>query len=109
MRATLTGILISASIAGLFVTGLPVFEDLNTLACDLVTAAAGRGQPSGKVAIIEIDEPGISRYGRWPWPRDLMASLVSKTFERGAAVVALDMALTADDKGDETVAGAMRG
>jgi PAS domain S-box-containing protein len=109
MRAIFAGTAIAIAIAGLFATNLPLVQSVNTMACDFVTVAAGREVPSSKVAIVEIDEAGISRYGRWPWPRDLIASLVRRTFEAGAGAVVLDMALTGEESGDEALAGAMRG
>jgi len=50
------------------------------------------------VRIIDIDDESIERYGQWPWPRTLMAKLVNKLTELGAAVTAFDMLLIDPDR-----------
>jgi adenylate cyclase len=35
-----------------------------------------------RIAIVDIDEKSLSEVGRWPWPRDRMASLVDKLFDQ---------------------------
>lgn len=43
------------------------------------------------ILIVEIDDQSLQAVGRWPWPRNTTAKLVSNLFKNGAAVVALDM------------------
>lgn len=43
------------------------------------------------ISIIAIDEKSISDVGEWPWSYDIMAKLISKLREQGAAVIALNM------------------
>ncbi len=35
-------------------------------------------QPSERIAIIAIDDQSIANIGRWPWPRDVQASLIDQ-------------------------------
>ena len=32
------------------------------------------------VVLIDIDDESLSRYGQWPWPRNLVAELVDRTY-----------------------------
>lgn len=51
-------------------------------------------KPLGKdasVSIVDIDDKSLEAYGRWPWPRNLLADLVTKLYQAGATIVALDM------------------
>src|SRR6516162_6220861 len=48
-------------------------------------------RPSGKLLVAAIDEAAIARFGRWPWDRRVIASLVDKLDAEGAAAVAFDM------------------
>src|SRR5262249_35697757 len=45
-----------------------------------------------------IDEESRQRLGQWPWPRDLMARLVDRLGELGAATVALDIIFAEPDR-----------
>jgi adenylate cyclase len=43
------------------------------------------------VRILDIDEDSLRSLGQWPWPRDLMARIVKRLADDGAAAIALDM------------------
>ena len=43
------------------------------------------------VRILDIDEDSLRTFGQWPWPRDLMARILNRLTEAGAAAIALDM------------------
>ena len=43
------------------------------------------------VAIIDIDEKSLDNEGRWPWPREKLASLITQLQKAGAVVIAFDM------------------
>jgi adenylate cyclase len=50
------------------------------------------------VRIIDIDEAALAEYGQWPWPRTLLATLVDKLVEKGAAVIAFDVVFAEADR-----------
>jgi adenylate cyclase len=76
---------------------------------DLFANWAGRGRPSDRVSIVEIDEASLARYGRWPWPRERIAMLITSLFDHGAATVALDMMFPEPDGGDAALVSAIQG
>ncbi len=43
------------------------------------------------VRILDIDEDSMRSLGQWPWPRDLMARIVNRLTQAGAAAIALDI------------------
>ena len=43
------------------------------------------------IAIVDIDDHSLLVEGRWPWPRNQIAALIGKLYERGASVVALNI------------------
>ncbi len=43
------------------------------------------------VRIVDIDDDSLERFGQWPWPRTLLAKLVNRLDELGAAAVAFDI------------------
>lgn len=50
------------------------------------------------VRVVDIDETSLAEYGQWPWPRDLMAQLVDRLTEAGAAVIAFDVLFAEPDR-----------
>lgn len=55
-------------------------------------------QPRQSVVIVDIDEKSIAELGHWPWPRDIMASLVDKLFdEYGVRVLGFDIVFAEAD------------
>jgi CHASE2 domain-containing sensor protein/predicted Ser/Thr protein kinase len=43
--------------------------------------------PSDRVAIIAIDDESIANLGRWPWPRNLHASMIDRLSEAGVRAI----------------------
>ena len=63
-------------------------------------------QPTGRVAIVDIDDRSLSTVGQWPWRRSVIAALVSRLRAAGAASVAVDVLLAEPERtekpGDST-------
>jgi signal transduction histidine kinase len=49
---------------------------------------------SNSVALVLIDDLSLGRYGRWPWPRSLLARLVRATAAQRPAAIGLDILLS---------------
>ena len=45
--------------------------------------------PGLPLRIVDIDEESLKRVGQWPWPRTVLAELVKKLTDNGAAAVGL--------------------
>ena len=86
-------------VTGIFLVRPDSVADLDNKVCDLLTGMVSRGRLSGRVTIVEIDEDSLARFGRWPWPRDLLGLTVRRILEHGAATVALDLMLHEEDSG----------
>src|SRR5271163_696231 len=50
------------------------------------------------VRIVDIDDDSLERFGQWPWPRTLLAKLVSRLDELGAAAIAFDILFVDADR-----------
>ncbi|WP_162824635.1 CHASE2 domain-containing protein [Saccharospirillum mangrovi] len=46
------------------------------------------------IVIVDIDEASLKTEGRWPWPRDKVATLVNQLAEAGAVVVGIDILMS---------------
>ena len=61
---------------------------------------------SSSVALVLIDDLSLSRYGRWPWPRSLLARLVRATAAQRPGAIGLDILLSeAEDARDDNDLG----
>jgi adenylate cyclase len=54
--------------------------------------------PGLPVRIVDIDEESLKRVGQWPWPRTMLADLVRKLGENGAAAIGFDMVFPEPDR-----------
>ncbi|WP_433989423.1 hypothetical protein SuNHUV7_40340 (plasmid) [Pseudoseohaeicola sp. NH-UV-7] len=50
------------------------------------------------VRIVDIDEASLRELGQWPWPRDMLADLVTQLQSYGAAVVVFDVLFVEKDR-----------
>jgi len=57
-----------------------------------------QADPNAPVRIVAIDDRSLKEVGQWPWSRTVMAKLVDKLREAGAAVVVFDVLFTERDR-----------
>lgn len=50
------------------------------------------------VVIVDIDEPSLAELGQWPWPRTVIAQLLDRLADSGAAAVGFDMVFAEPDR-----------
>ncbi|MCG8325044.1 MAG: CHASE2 domain-containing protein, partial [Thiotrichales bacterium] len=55
------------------------------------------------VTVIAIDDESIENMGRWPWPRDILASMVDRLHAAGARVIGSTIILS--EKQENPVSG----
>lgn len=109
VRIWLIGLAASAAVTALSQTSY--FEQKERAALDLVLKLTGRRLASD-VVIVAIDDQAFDGFGqRQPIPRDYLARIVRGLRASGAAVVAVDIALTApsSDAADTALAQAIEG
>lgn len=54
--------------------------------------------PDLPVRIVDVDEESLDRLGQWPWSRTVIADLVTKLADEGAAAIAFDVFFTEPDR-----------
>jgi adenylate cyclase len=90
-------LLMTAVLARLAIPG--VLDRLALPAFDIYQRLAPRETPDDPpVLIVDIDERSLKRIGQWPWPRTVIAQLVEKLGQAGAAVVAFDVLFSEPDR-----------
>ena len=55
-------------------------------------------QPPNRAVVVDIDEASLREFGQWPWPRTLLAELITKIGDAGAAAIGLDMVFPEPDR-----------
>ena len=77
----------------------PPVEILRTRSFDLYQNIRPRDPPAESlVAIADIDERSLERYGQWPWPRTLVAQLVLALRRAGVSAIGFDIVFAEGDR-----------
>jgi adenylate cyclase len=100
-------ILVTAILAGALVLRIadPFFvQALRLIAFDSYQRLAPQSfNPALPVRVVDIDEESLAKIGQWPWPRTIMADLVTKLAGEGAAVTAFDILFPEPDQSSPEV------
>ncbi|RPJ44806.1 MAG: adenylate/guanylate cyclase domain-containing protein [Betaproteobacteria bacterium] len=110
MRKNLTRIAIGMAIVALFLAHavhlfrIPLFDNLEAIVYDTRLRLTMPRTVDPRVVILDIDEKSLREKeqggeGRWPWPRDRLALLLDKLFDKyGIAVVGFDVVFAERDE-----------
>ncbi len=58
----------------------------------------GHYDPQTPVRVVDIDEELLARIGQWPWDRTVIADLLTRLADDGAAVIAFDILFSEPDR-----------
>lgn len=79
----------------------PVLEALRLRTFDFYQLIKPREKPTQlvpAVRIVDIDEASLAEFGQWPWPRNLLADLVSAITQRGGIAIGFDFIFSEADR-----------
>src|ERR1700692_760546 len=82
----------------------PPLQELRLRTYDLFQLLRPREQTIRPVAIVDIDEASLKEIGQWPWPRTLVADLITRLKEQGALVIGFDVIFAEPDRMSPAVA-----
>jgi len=83
----------------------PPLQELRLRSFDLFQVLRPREQQAlSPVVIVDIDEASLKEIGQWPWPRTVVADLVSKLKDRGAVAIGFDIIFAEPDRMSPAVA-----
>ena len=77
-------------------------QRLKLLGFDQIQRLEPRPYQKLPVRIVDIDEKSLDALGQWPWPRTVIAELLSKLHKEGAAAVAFDILFAEPDRTSPT-------
>jgi len=87
-----------AGVVGLAGNGLTPLDRLSPLVFDAYQRIQPRAETGAPVTIVDIDEASIAELGQWPWSRTLVAAMVDRLGQMGAASIAFDIVFPEPDR-----------
>jgi len=82
---------------------LPI-QELRARVFDLYQVLRPREVTQRPVVIADIDEKSLKRFGQWPWPRTVIADLVSRLTQMGALAIGFDVFFPEPDRTSPAIA-----
>lgn len=90
----LGSVVILVAMVGQFLGFWPLsfFQRLEWISYDMRVRATLAGNQDPSLVMIDLDEKSLREVGHWPWPRDQLAELVNRLFDReGIAILGMDV------------------
>src|SRR5262245_44531639 len=82
----------------------PPLEEVRLRTFDFYQNLRPRETMSRPVVIVDIDEASLKDIGQWPWPRTIVADLVTQLTQLGAAAIAFDVIFAEPDRMSPSIA-----
>ena len=79
-------------------------EEVHLRTFDLFQVLRPRDQKIRPVVIADIDEASLKQIGQWPWPRTIVADLITRLHELGAVAIGFDVVFAEPDRMSPAVA-----
>jgi adenylate cyclase len=103
-RLLCVGLLIG--LAALRVADPAAIEEFRVRTFDTFQVIDPRVKTAKPVRIVNIDEKSLAKFGQWPWPRTLVADLLTNLTRLGAVAIAFDIMFAEPDRLNPAAAAA---
>lgn len=81
---------------------LPLLDQLERYAYDARLRFSMPGSVDQRIVIVDVDDRSLRQIGQWPWPRDILADMLNRLFDRyHVRLVAFDMAFPEADRSSD--------
>jgi CHASE2 domain-containing sensor protein len=101
-RAFACGLVPTLLVAVLSLTRPTVLTSLEYDVYDALVRTAAPPPPSGRVVVVDVDEKSLAAIGQWPWRRDVVARLIARLRDLGAAAIGVDVIFPEPDRDANT-------
>lgn len=92
------GLLLMGMLVSLRIWDPALVEEVRLKTFDLYQEISPRQHRELPVAIVDIDEASLSKFGQWPWPRTRLAAMVDRLTAAGAVAIAFDVVFPEPDR-----------
>jgi adenylate cyclase len=82
----------------------PPLEEIRLRTFDFYQSLRPRQTVARPVTIVDIDETSLKEIGQWPWPRTIVADLVTQLTQLGAVAIAFDVIFAEPDRMSPSIA-----
>ncbi len=79
-------------------------EEIRLRTFDFYQSLRPRETVSRPVVIVDIDEASLKDIGQWPWPRTILADLVTRLAELGVVAIGFDIVFAEPDRMSPSIA-----
>src|SRR6516164_3847420 len=79
-------------------------EEIRLRTFDFYQSLQPRETESRPVVIVDIDEASLKEIGQWPWPRTIVADLVTRLTQLGAVAIGFDVIFAEPDRMSPSIA-----
>src|SRR5436190_3596121 len=76
----------------------PPLEEIRLRTFDFYQTLRPRETTARPVTIVDIDESSLKEIGQWPWPRTIVADLVTRLTQLGAVAIGFDIIFAEPDR-----------
>src|SRR6516164_6616236 len=91
-------LLLLFTLVGLRLADPRPLEELRLRAFDFFQVLRPRPEKARPVVIVDIDEASLKSVGQWPWPRTVVADLITKITQLGAVAIGFDIVFAEADR-----------
>jgi len=99
-------ILLLLALIPLRIVDPPPLEEIRLRTFDFYQSLRPRQTVARPVTIVDIDERSLKEIGQWPWPRTIVADLVTQLSQLGAVAIAFDVIFAEPDRMSPSIAAA---
>jgi adenylate cyclase len=99
-------ILLLLALIPLRIVDPPPLEEIRLRTFDFYQSLRPRQTVARPVTIVDIDETSLKEIGQWPWPRTIVADLVTQLSQLGAVAIAFDVIFAEPDRMSPSIAAA---
>jgi adenylate cyclase len=94
----LSGLLAAAVVLVAAFSAYSPLDRFNALVFDVYQQLKPREPAGSPVVVVDIDDVSLQARGQWPWPRTVVAEIVQRLSEAGAAAVGFDVLFAEPDR-----------
>ena len=98
----LAGLIVALLTSVVYLVMPAKFMALDNQLRDSMFLVRGHLEPSGDVAIIDIDEKSLKQLGQWPWKRKDFAQILQNLTDAGVGIIGLDIVFAEYDNSNPT-------
>jgi adenylate cyclase len=80
------------------ISDISIVEQLQLKVFDTFQIKHPRQYTEQPIKIIDIDDDSLEKLGQWPWPRSILAQIIERLNDSGAAAIAMDIVFAEEDR-----------